>query len=105
MVLDARRSPGPPRTTSTRPSSRRPVPIYGKWYFPEIPPNVALVNLETGEQESFPERMIAGEVIFVPAAELIRAGLARRFRADGRARGWPAVEPAQRAIVACRRNH
>src|SRR2546423_1619111 len=51
------------------------VPIYGKWYFPEIPPGVPLVNLETGEQEVFPERMVAGEVIFVPAADLLRAGL------------------------------
>src|SRR5919202_7139045 len=52
------------------------VPIYGKWYFPEIPAGVPLVNLETGEQEVFPERMIAGEVIFVPAADLVRADLA-----------------------------
>src|ERR1700730_10003183 len=51
------------------------VPIYGKWYFPEIPPGVPLVNLETGEQQVFPEHMVAGEVIFVPAAELLRAGL------------------------------
>jgi hypothetical protein len=52
------------------------VPIYGKWYFPEIPPNLPLVNLETGEQTMFDERMIAGEVIYVPAADLQRAGLA-----------------------------
>jgi hypothetical protein len=52
------------------------VPIYGKWYFPEIPADVALVNLETGEQEVFPERMVAGEVIYVPAADLQRAKLA-----------------------------
>lgn len=52
------------------------VPIYGKWYFPEIPPNVALVNLETGEQQVFPERMVAGEVVYVPSAELQRASLA-----------------------------
>ena len=51
------------------------VPIYGKWYFPEIPADVPLINLETGEQQIFPERMVAGEVIFVPAAELQRAGL------------------------------
>jgi hypothetical protein len=51
------------------------VPIYGKWYFPEIPPRVTLINLETGEQQVFPERMVAGEVIFVPAADLQRAGL------------------------------
>jgi hypothetical protein len=51
------------------------VPIYGKWYFPEIPAGIALVNLETGEQEVFAERMVAGEVIYVPAADLQRAGL------------------------------
>lgn len=51
------------------------VPVYGKWYFPEIPPGVPLVNLETGEQQVFPERMIAGEVIYVQAADLVRAGL------------------------------
>jgi hypothetical protein len=55
---------------------RAKVPIYGKWYFPEIPPNVPLVNLETGEQQIFPVRMIAGEVVFVPSADLIGAGLA-----------------------------
>src|SRR3981081_582094 len=52
------------------------VPIYGKWYFPEIPAGLPLVNLETGEQQVFPERMVAGEVIFVPAADLQRVGLA-----------------------------
>jgi hypothetical protein len=52
------------------------VPIYGKWYFPEIPAGVALVNLETGEQEVFSERMVAGEVIYVPSTDLVRAKLA-----------------------------
>jgi hypothetical protein len=51
------------------------VPIYGKWYFPEIPPGVPLVNLETGVQEVFAEAMVAGEVIYVPAADVVRAGL------------------------------
>lgn len=51
------------------------VPIYGKWYFPEIPAGPVLLNLETGEQQIFAERMVAGEVIYVPAAELLRAGL------------------------------
>lgn len=51
------------------------VPIFGKWYFPEIPAGVPLVNLETGEQEIFPERMVAGEVIYVPAVDLVRAKL------------------------------
>jgi hypothetical protein len=52
------------------------IPIYGKWYFPEIPANVPLVNLQTGEQQIFPERVVAGEVIYVPAANLQEAGLA-----------------------------
>jgi hypothetical protein len=51
------------------------IPIYGKWYFPEIPSGIALVNLESGERAVFPERMLAGEVIFAPEAELRRAGL------------------------------
>jgi len=51
------------------------VPIYGKWYYPEIPAGIPLLNLETGAQEVFPERMVAGEVIYVPAADLLRAGL------------------------------
>ena len=51
------------------------VPIYGKWYFPEIPPGVAVVNLETGEQEVFQTRMLAGELIWAPEADLRRAGL------------------------------
>src|SRR6202165_5718257 len=52
------------------------VPIYGKWYFPEIPADIPLVNLETGEQQVFPELMVAGEVIYVPATDLLRAKLA-----------------------------
>src|ERR671935_1798383 len=51
------------------------VPIYGKWYFPEIPPNVPMINLETGERRLFPERMLAGEVIWVAESDLRRADL------------------------------
>jgi hypothetical protein len=51
------------------------VPIYGKWYFPEIPPGVPLINLETGERQVFPELMLAGEVVWAPEAELRRANL------------------------------
>jgi hypothetical protein len=51
------------------------VPIYGKWYFPEIPARVPLVSLQTGERRTFDERMIAGEVIWVAEADLERAGL------------------------------
>jgi hypothetical protein len=77
MVLDAKALTWAAKNDiDTAKLKKARVPIYGKWYFPEIPPNVPLVNLETGEQESFAERMIAGEVIFVPTADLVRAGLA-----------------------------
>lgn len=51
------------------------VPVYGKWYYPEIPAGVRLVNLHTGEVTSFNERMLAGEILFAPEEELRRAGL------------------------------
>src|SRR5438132_6239652 len=77
MVLDAKALTWAAKNEiDTAKLKKARVPIYGKWYFPEIPPNVVLINLETGEQQVFPERMVAGEVIFVPAAELQRAGLA-----------------------------
>ena len=77
MVLDAKALTWAGKNEIDTPKLKKAkVPIYGKWYFPEIPPHVALVNLETGEQQVFPERMLAGEVIFVPAADLQRAGLA-----------------------------
>jgi hypothetical protein len=77
MVLDAKAlSWAGQHDIDTAKLKKARVPIYGKWYFPEIPPDVALTNLETGEQVVFPVRMIAGEVIFVPSADLQRAGLA-----------------------------
>jgi hypothetical protein len=76
MVLDAKALTWAARhNIDTAKLKAAKVPIYGKWYFPEIPPGVPLVNLETGEQEVFPERMVAGEVIYVPAADLQRAAL------------------------------
>jgi hypothetical protein len=77
MVLDAKALTWAAKNDiDTAKLKKAKIPIYGKWYFPEIPPGVPLVNLETGEQQVFPERMVAGEVIFVPAADLQRAGLA-----------------------------
>jgi len=77
MVLDAKALTWAAKNEIDTPKLKKAkVPIYGKWYFPEIPPNVALTNLETGEQEVFRQRMIAGEVIYVPSADLQRAGLA-----------------------------
>src|SRR6202022_278939 len=77
MVLDAKALTWAARNDiDTAKLKKARVPIYGKWYFPEIPPGVPLVNLETGEQQVFPERMVAGEVIYVPAEDLSRVGLA-----------------------------
>ncbi len=104
MVLDAKALTWAAKNEiDTAKLKKAKLPIYGKWYFPEIPPNVALVNLETGEQEIFPERMIAGEVIFVPAADLQAAGLAPAgftpMTAPGM-EGVATVEPETRAIRA-----
>jgi hypothetical protein len=77
MVLDAKALTWAAKNDiDTAKLKKAKVPIYGKWYFPEIPPGIPLVNLETGEQQVFPERMVAGEVIYVPAADLQRVGLA-----------------------------
>src|SRR5215216_67568 len=51
------------------------VPIYGKWYFPDLPGNEPLVNLSTGEIETFPPGYRAGAVLYVKEADLKRAGL------------------------------
>lgn len=76
MVLDAKALTwAAQHDIDTAKLKKAQVPIYGKWYFPEIPPGLPLVNLETGEQQVFPERMIAGEVIYVPVADLVRAKL------------------------------
>jgi hypothetical protein len=103
MVLDAKALTWAAKNDiDTAKLKKARVPIYGKWYFPEIPPNVALINLETGEQEIFPRRMIAGEVIYVPAAELQEAGLAPAGLAILEPPPEPgaAQEPAERAIRA-----
>jgi hypothetical protein len=79
MVLDAKALTWAGKNDiDTAKLKKAKIPIYGKWYFPEIPPNVPLINLETGEQQVFSdsERMLAGEVIYVPAADLQAAGLA-----------------------------
>jgi hypothetical protein len=76
MVLDAKALTWAAKNNIDTPKLKAArVPIYGKWYFPEIPAGVPLVNLESGEQQVFPERMVAGEVIYVPSAELQRAKL------------------------------
>jgi hypothetical protein len=49
--------------------------IFGKWYYPEIPSGVPLVNLRTGEARTFDVPMIAGETLWVAVDDLRRAGL------------------------------
>jgi hypothetical protein len=78
MVLDAKALTWAAKNDiDTAKLKKARVPIYGKWYFPEIPAGVPLVNLETGEQQVFAERMVAGEVIYVPATDLLRSGLVK----------------------------
>ncbi len=76
MVLDAKALTWAARNNiDTAKLKAAKVPIFGKWYFPEIPAGVSVVNLETGEREVFPTRMLAGELIWAPEADLRRAGL------------------------------
>jgi len=51
------------------------VPIYGKWYYPELPADVELVNLRSGEVKTFAAPMIAGATLWAPKADLEAAGL------------------------------
>lgn len=101
MVLDAKALTWAAKHDIDTPKLKKAkVPIYGKWYFPEIPAHVALTNLETGEQEVFPQRMIAGETIYVPSAELVRAGLAPADFAAMDVVPPRSIEPPTRAIRA-----
>src|SRR4030088_788437 len=97
MVLDAKALTWAAKNDiDTAKLKKAKIPIYGKWYFPEIPPGVALVNLETGEQQVFAERMVAGEVIYVPAVDLLRAKLGPADFAGGE--GPKESEAAGRAL-------
>jgi hypothetical protein len=76
MVLDAKALAwAAEHNIDTAQLKKAKVPIYGKWYFPEIPARVPLISLQTGERRTFDERMIAGEVIWVAEADLARTGL------------------------------
>jgi len=68
------------------------VPIYGKWYFPDLPANEPLVNLSTGETERFPAGYRAGAVLYVKESDLKRAGI-------GPYKGAAAPAPAPVAAV------
>ncbi|MFN0070680.1 MAG: hypothetical protein ACKVVP_04220 [Chloroflexota bacterium] len=51
------------------------VKIFGKWYFPDIPANQRLVNLQTGEVETFVAGLRAGTILYVLEDELKQAKL------------------------------
>lgn len=51
------------------------VKIFGKWYFPDMPANERLINLQTGDVETFPTGLRAGTVLFVLEDELKQAKL------------------------------
>ncbi len=51
------------------------IPIYGKWYFPDLPAGVPLINLQTGAIETFGAGYRAGAVLYVKEDDLHRAGL------------------------------
>lgn len=76
MVLDSKHMDWASREgLDTAALKRAKVPIFGKWYFPDLPDNVPLVNLSTGEVESFPAGYRAGAVLYVKEEDLKRAGL------------------------------
>lgn len=70
------------------------VKVYGKWYFPDIPANVPLINLQTGEREAFQGERRAGQVLYVEEAELKRAGLGP-FKTEAAAPAVAAPAPTQ----------
>jgi hypothetical protein len=81
------------------------IAIYGKWYYPELPSGVPLVNLRSGEVRSFSSAMLAGETLWVGVDDLRRAGLypgesggesAGGFR-EGQPLPAPAAMPAPQA--------
>jgi cytochrome c oxidase subunit 4 len=73
---------------------RAKVPIYGKWYFPDLPANEPLVNLSTGEIETFPAGYRAGAVLYVKEADLKQAGLGPYKAAPAPAAAAPAAVAA-----------
>jgi hypothetical protein len=97
MVLDSKQMDWASREgLDTAALKRAKVPIFGKWYFPDLPANEPLVNLSTGETETFPPGYRAGAVLYVKEADLKRAGLGP-YKAAAPA---PAPAPAAEAPVA-----
>ena len=101
MVLDSKQMDWASREgLDTAALKRAKVPIFGKWYFPDLPDNVPLVNLSTGEVESFPAGYRAGAVLYVKEEDLKRAGLGPYKAVGSGARPGCAGTPAAEAPAA-----
>ena len=75
MVLDSKQMEWASREgLDTAALKRAKVPIFGKWYFPDLPANEPLVNMSTGQIETFPSGYRAGAVLYVREADLKKAG-------------------------------
>ena len=76
MVLDSKQMDWASREgLDTAALKRAKVPIFGKWYFPDLPAGVPLVNLQTGEVETFGPGLRAGAILYVREEDLKRAKL------------------------------
>src|SRR4051812_31510039 len=102
MVLDSKQMDWASREgLDTAALKRAKVPIFGKWYFPDLPANEPLVNLSTGQTETFPPGYRAGAVLYVKEADLRRAGIGPYKGAAAPApAAAPAAAPASAAAVA-----
>ncbi len=77
MVLDSKQMEWASRQgLETAALKKAKVPIFGKWYFPDLPANEPLINLSTGEVETFPSGFRAGAILYVKEADLKRAAVA-----------------------------
>lgn len=106
MVLDSKQMEWASRQgLETAALKKAKVPIFGKWYFPDLPANVPLVNLSTGEVETFPAGFRAGAVLYVKEEDLKRAGIGPYKAAPAPAPAAPTeavavAEPVAAAAVA-----
>src|SRR4051794_19321419 len=103
MVLDSKQMDWASREGLDTPALKRAkVPIYGKWYFPDLPANEPLLNLSTGEVETFPAGYRAGAVLYVKEADLKRAGIGpyKAAAAVAAPAAAPKPEPVAAAVAA-----
>ena len=101
MVLDSKHMEWASRQgLETATLKKAKVPIFGKWYFPDLPAQTSLINLSTGEIETFPAGFRAGAVLYVKEADLKEAGLGPYKPAAPPAAPANAPEPELAAVGA-----